>query len=80
MSKAALNAGFTAMAQDLGDKGISTFLIHPVVVSTKINHFRKDSISTEESAKLIIDIIKNKSIKNKYAPIFFNEKGDELAF
>ncbi len=61
-SKAALNSAAIALSQDFYDDKISTLILHPGRVSTKITNY--DGIPPKKSALNIIKLIENLNIKN----------------
>lgn len=75
MSKAALNMAGKNLALDLNPKGISTVLLHPGYVKTKMTGFHGE-ITPETSAKGLIKLIDQLTLENSGS--YWHTNGREL--
>ncbi|MCE3014119.1 MAG: SDR family oxidoreductase [Proteobacteria bacterium] len=75
MSKAALNMAGKNLALDLKPKGISTILLHPGYVKTKMTGFHGE-ITPEASAKGLIKLIDQLTMENSGS--YWHSNGREL--
>jgi len=78
MSKVALTMAAKSLSVDLFKKNIFVAIIHPGLVSTRMTGFTKNGISTADSAKGIIERIKNLSRHN--TGTFWHANGEILPF
>lgn len=72
MSKAALNMGMQGLRADLSKRGIIVSLVSPGMVDTKLlrdSGYRGQSLSTQESANSLYDIIAALTPEDKGKPI-----------
>ena len=76
MSKAALCMAGKSLSIDLKPRGIAVALLHPGLVSTRMTGFTSQGISTEESAKGLIERIDALTIENSGS--FWHSNGDLL--